>query len=516
MRILSLFVLALAVIAGLTLFPPLAERWRDANRYQAAIEATKAQDFQFQTEQTAAARAATSNAMSAIAVLALVVAGMLAVDFYRQRRDPIVRAGGLPIARRAIVDADQELISILAAQIRAAGIAQIEAARLPGPVAHSLTYAPRISAPSQLGAVEQLQLAAPALATVPSFAQLLDGGRVGKGNPLVLGFDQDDGSEISGSWLDLYSTAIAGLPGTGKTTTQRFLACQTALLGARFAIIDPHAGAADDSLAATLAPLSSAFVCEPASDDKAILETVRYVADVGKRRIMGKDSDTTPLILWADELTALLGRSAVGDELAELLERIAQEYRKRHVFVCGSGQIWTAARTSSELRDSFASAICHRMKRNQARLLLPTEEAATVERLVTGHAVLWRTSGATQTIAVPNTTGADVERVGALLGGLVEPSRVPSPNLTDQAMPFGFGRLAEGTRKATPEGTEGRPSAEKLTSEAARIVALFLAGKSVPEIVKEVFQLDSNGGRAYVAARATVEQAIRQAVARAA
>ena len=340
---------------------------------------------------------------------------------------------------------------------------------------------------------------------MPSFAQLLDQGRVGKGNPLVLGFDQDNGSEISGTWLDLYSTAIAGLPGTGKTTTQRFLACQTALLGARFAIIDPHAGAADDSLAATLAPLSSSFVCEPASDDKAILETVRYVADVGKRRITGKDADTTPLILWADELTALLGRSAVGDELAELLERIAQEYRKRHVFVCGSGQIWTAARTSSELRDSFASAIVHRMKRGQARLLLPTEEAATVERLVTGHAVLWRTSGATQTIAVPNTTAADVERVGALLGGLVEPSA--------NGMAFGFGRLAEGNRKATPEGTEGRPSAEKPTIEAARIVALFLDGKSVPEIVKEVFQLDSNGGRAYVTARATVEQTIRQALA---
>ena len=38
-----------------------------------------------------------------------------------------------------------------------------------------------------------------------------------------------------------------------------------------------------------------------------ILEVVRYVADVGRRRIEGKDSSTTPLILWADELTALLG-----------------------------------------------------------------------------------------------------------------------------------------------------------------------------------------------------------------
>ena len=94
--------------------------------------------------------------------------------------------------------------------------------------------------------------------SVTTFAQLLSRGRVGKGNPLLLGFDVETGGELVGSWLDLYSTIVSGLPGSGKTTSQRFLACQTALQGARFAICDPHAGAADDSLAATLAPLSAA------------------------------------------------------------------------------------------------------------------------------------------------------------------------------------------------------------------------------------------------------------------
>ena len=59
----------------------------------------------------------------------------------------------------------------------------------------------------------------------------------------------------------------------------------------------------------------------------------------GRRRVSGADPDRTPLILWVDELTHLLGRSAVADELGELLERVAQEYRKRSVFVCASGQI---------------------------------------------------------------------------------------------------------------------------------------------------------------------------------
>ena len=511
MKLLALPLAIAGLVLALTLSGPIAERWRDRNQYQATIEAIEAADRAYQVEQTAATRAAGANAMQILLVLGIAAALWALLDSYKARRRPLARFGGELVARDLIADADPALLALLADKIRAAGIAQITAAQQPGPIAHSFNYSPRISAPAQLaGAVEQPLLAAPAPATVPSFASLLDSGRVGKGNPLVLGFDQDEGSEISGTWLDLYSTAIAGLPGTGKTTTQRFLACQTALLGARFAIIDPHAGAADDSLAATLAPLSSSFVCEPASDDKAILETVRYVADVGKRRITGKDSDTTPLILWADELTALLGRSAVGDELAELLERIAQEYRKRHVFVCGSGQIWTAARATSELRDSFASAIVHRMKRNQARMLLPTEEAATVERLVTGHAVLWRTSGATQTIAVPNTTGADVERVGALLGGAPTIAATASPS----ARPFGFqpARPLVGAVEGATEGASTRaPSSASQSPEAARILALFAAGRSISQIVKELWGVEA--GRQFQERANFVTEVLRAALA---
>ena len=347
-------------------------------------------------------------------------------------------------------------------------------------------------------------------ADVPTFAGLLDAGRIGKGNPLVLGFD--GAAEISGSWLDLYSTAIAGMSGTGKTTTQRFLACQTALQGARFAVLDPHAGAADDSLAATLAPLSSAFVCEPASDDTAILETVRYIADVGQRRISGKDSDTTPLILWADELTALLGRSTVGDELATLLERIAQEYRKRFVFVCGSGQIWTASRTTSELRDSFASVVCHRMKRNQARMLLPTDEAQQVERLQTGHAVLWRTSGATQTIAIPNTTAADVARVGAMLSGYQVATNTANSGYHQATVdrPFGFQSSAD--RK--PNGSQTVAKHNQATTalgspEAARAAQLFMQGLDPAEIVLQLRGIKSSEGRRYQTALAEVLELIR-------
>jgi hypothetical protein len=264
-----------------------------------------------------------------------------------------------------------------------------------------------------------------------------------------------------------------------------------------------HTGAADDSLAATLQPLSSAFVCEPAANDKAILEVVRYVADVGRRCIEGKDSSTTALILWCDELTALLGRSTVGGELAELLERIAQEYRKRFVFLCGSGQIWSASRTTSELRDSFASAIVHRCKRAQARMLLPTEEAEQVERLQTGHAVLWRTSGMTQTITVPNTTSGDVERVATLLA---------SPRHTD--MPNGSLNEAWNMPSDMPNGSQTVASGILATSapasaEAKRAAQMF-EGTDPAAIVLALRGVRTSEGRRYQTALADVLNLVRE------
>jgi hypothetical protein len=226
---------------------------------------------------------------------------------------------------------------------------------------HTLNYhsAPRYSgAPALIGKAEPEP--EPVEADAPSMTELLREGRVGRGNPLMLGYEQ--GREITGSWLDLYATITAGLPGTGKTTTQRFFAAQTALHGARFAVADPHAGAAEDSLAATLDPLRGIYLCDPAEEPRQILELARHIAHIGEQRVRGRDLDRTPIVFWLDELTGLLGRSDIGPELAEVLERIAQEYRKRHIYLSASGQIWTAARATSELRDSFASVVCHRMK----------------------------------------------------------------------------------------------------------------------------------------------------------
>lgn len=232
-------------------------------------------------------------------LMVIMVAALVAGDAYRRRAEPLVRLTGdaVTVERAALRDNNGRLLLLQKdlAELRTMVAALAAANQQP----HTANYAPRVSISGDTQRIDPVVAQAAAAVTAPTFADLLNRGRVGRGNPLVLGYDIESGAELAGSWLDLYSTAVGGMSGTGKTTTQRFLACQTALQGAKFAIIDPHADAGDESLAATLRPLSSAFLCEPASDDKSIRETVRLVADMGRRRVQGKDDDTTPIILWS-------------------------------------------------------------------------------------------------------------------------------------------------------------------------------------------------------------------------
>jgi len=399
--------------------------------------------------------------------------------------------------------------AVVEAQLR---VAALRAVHQPGQVPHTLTYspAPRISAPAALP-----QLAAPldqaqapdGAAEVPTFGQLLERGELGSGRPLVLGV-QPDGSLLYGSWLDLYSTGVAGLSGSGKTTSQRCIAAQSALHGARFVVADPQAGAGEGSLAATLDPLRGCYLCEAATTERAILEAVRYVAAIGQGRIAGRDSSRRPVVLWVDEATDLLGHRAIGPALASLLEEIAQQYRKVGVYASISGQIWTAERAGgTALRDSLASLLVHRLRVNQARLLLPRGEAHAVERLEAGRVMLWRANAAsTVAIAIPNTTAADVRRVAQHLEG----APAPPVELASQAPPSAGGEHAGSAPEAGPPGAPTAPQSASLPPNVARALELYAGGVGLAEAVRQAWGLERSAGREYSTARDQVENALRE------
>ena len=359
----------------------------------------------YMTAGAAYARAGASIAWGlGIAALALGLPVMGLIWLWNRRR-PLLNSetvgSAATAAARVIVDVERS---------RAYGLANKSPDTLSLTDNHAANYAPKFSNRQDIQGLDQL----PAPVAAPSFRQLLEAGKVGEGQPLLLGFTD---KAIQGGWGDIYSAAVAGVTGSGKTTTTRFLAAQGALQGSEFAIIDPHAGAGADSLAGTLAPLAGAFRWQPAERPSDILDLVALLNNEIDRRA-GYGGGDRPLIVAVDELTALLKRSDLEKPLGYLLERIAQEGRKLKVYGLLCGQIWSASRAGgTELRDSLASAYVHRIKRAQARYLLPTDEAAAAETLPTGAALLYRTSGEIQHITIPNTTARDMVEVGRVVAG---------------------------------------------------------------------------------------------------
>lgn len=394
------------------------------------------------------------------------------------------------------------------------GARQIEAARQPVP--QTVTYAPH-SAPrfdyradgrgaTVLPADEPAaQLPAP----VPSFTQLLDGGRVGRDNPLLLGYDAE-GRPVEGTWLQLYSCAVGGLSGSGKSWTATFLAAQAALFGSRIVLLDPHA-ADPQSLAARLAPMRARFVCEVASEPAQMRAAVDLVAGELARRKAGRRGE--PWLFIADEFSALQ-RGELADSLSALVEGLGQEGRKLGLYAMVCGQVWSAARAGgSELRDSLASAYVHRLRPAQARMLtgLGSEELpGDLLQLPAGGAYLLDTAGELRRVTIPQMSPADVARVAQLLDG-------PAPSAPPSAgRPLGFrpGRR-EGSAEGATEGAETTPlprqqDAANWTPEEAAILAALRGGRTPGEVAAEL--AGAAGGRRYQEAARRVADIITRAL----
>ncbi len=430
-----------------------------------------------------------------------VIAIAVALDAYAQRRKALVypnMQGQLPIPRATVERG--ELVDAMKEAMGAFHVAQISAAQRPVLPEH-LTYSPRITQPNVAGMLEREPIAENIGIAVPSFRELLDRGQITQGAPLILGFTQS--GPLTGSWRDLYSSAVAGVSGSGKTTTIRFLACQSALHGARFVVVDPHLDAGDESLAATLAPLSASMLCQPAGSDKDILQAVKLVRSRLDARLHG-DKDRSPLVLAVDEFTACMRSSTVAGELASLIEAIGQEGRKLGVYAMLAGQVWTAERAGgTPLRDALASCYVHRIKRRQANMLLQLgDELPETLTLPTGAAFLYRTSGEIEEVRVPLTTADDVALVASLLGGPA-PSK---PAVIDLPQP-----MLEAPAERIPERYTGMVStasqaAAPLDPRAERIRELLRTKTPSTEIIREVWGV--SGGRAYQKAAAELSEIV--------
>ena len=83
------------LVLALLLGGPIAERWRDSNAHQRAVEQSNFQDRP--TKPPLPSRPALgSNALQDLFLLVGIGGGWALFDAYKKRREPIVRVNGLP------------------------------------------------------------------------------------------------------------------------------------------------------------------------------------------------------------------------------------------------------------------------------------------------------------------------------------------------------------------------------------------------------------------------------------
>jgi hypothetical protein len=402
------------------------------------------------------------------------------------------------------------------------------------------TYSPRITT-SHTSTHAELPAPAPATSTpapteTPTYANLIAEGKVGPGNPLLLGYNE--GKPIYGDWRDLYSTGIGGISGSGKSWTAAYLLSQSALHGARIALLDPHSGD-KESLSNRLSPLSSRFLCKAAQSPRDMLNLVKMVADeLGRRKEKHRKGEHW--IIVADEFSGLM-RGELAAPLARLIEEIAQEGRKLSIYAMALGQVWQVKRSGgSELRDSLASAYVHRLRPNQARYLTGLTASSLPSDLLdlpTGTAYLLSTSGELHRITIPHCTDSDIETIAGLLPdtaatmpnlvsrgntretpaatpaeGVPKPASVKTPTEESETASNDVAEEASEKHLGSTWKTQDALNRTNTTHdpETARILAAFASGKEVREIAIELCGVGS--GRAYQQASTRVQEAIRAAI----
>ena len=275
----------------------------------------------------------------------------------------------------------------------------------------------RLAAGSQSQPIAIAEGVPMAAGTVPSFAELLTSGTIAPGKDMILAYD--GGQPIRGSFEDIYSSAIAGESGSGKTSTELFLLGSGLVTGGvDFRIIDPHYPH-KKSLGKQIEPLIKARVVQFASYYDDILIILQDICTIIDERLAAKEEDGTPTVLVIDEL-AFLAKTSIAKDLFFTMERISTEGRKCAVYMLAASQTWLTARTggNSVVRDTLTSAYVHRMKPKQAAVILQDKDEVDIVRKQVkkaGEVLLLAVGEDSRVCRMPLATAADMQTVSQMI-----------------------------------------------------------------------------------------------------
>ena len=337
---------------------------------------------------------------------------------------------------------------------------------------------------------------------VPTFSEAI---RQSSKDSLVLGYDEIGQPKI-GSLDYLYSCGGGGDTGTGKTSTAVYLAAQSVAHGAELVIVDPHAGH-EQSLANKIAPLSRAYLCDVATTQSEMLDTISFTQSLFDARKNGSSSCDNYIILMCDEWLALM-RGNLKNEFQQLAECITQEGRKYKMIAVFMSQTWNKNK-SGDMRDTLASHYIHRTRPALARQqtgLTSKELPSDIMRLENGQFYLLNVFGEMEKLKAPRVTTEDLQELAKRIFPTSQPLPQSFPTTSADNNSIGFLDDVEAVQEVQGSMTETQK--EIPTAEEAEILQMFVGGEDVTAITKKISGV--TGGRKYTDTLERVNQIIRK------
>ena len=501
MRFLIIPLLAAGVVLALLFAPSIQTRLDDSNAYKRQVEQLdlsarlSAQlDAQRQQEATAASRAAASNLGYLGAGAGVVIVLMFAVDFYRQRRAPLVRfdANRPLVSRAQIEQADPALLAAFYRRLELGGQAEIaRAVHQPGQLPHSVNmrtnenYVDTSSAPAQITTAPEL----PSVPSVTSFSDVLHDFTPTK-DAILLALG-DGGEKLTAPIGQLCHVALCGATGQGKSNLLRLLLPQLQYIGAKVVLADPHYADLDPENGDDWRAICGRLYMPPAVKPRDIDQLLSWMLEELDRRLVLRNKGQrvgAPLFLAYDELPVIV--DSVKDA-PERLGKILREGRKVNMLTVGASQDFLVKTigSSTGVRDCYRTAFYVGGDRTSAAALLDMP-ARTIDDGPLGHGVAMLRSKATpaaRLVRVPLANNASIYQ-------LLNPGSLPGYDA-------GY---AENTNNHPDNQIDNHPGyvqQDAVNPRVLRVREMLQKKASFNEIVRDVWHVDtSSKGKPYQAA----------------
>lgn len=333
-----------------------------------------------------------------------------------------------------------------------------------------------------------LPAAAPAILSepgtlAPRFADLLRSGDIAPGKPLIFGFSKD--APRVGTWQDIYSNATGGQSGQGKTSTLRSLIGQSVLQGVLFWVVDWH-NPHPKSLLSSLGTLKDTDFIR---HDFDLLDILSEIETTIERRKQKQEPSAPVKVFCVDELFRI---NEAQPKTGKTVEMIGTEGRKFNVFGLFSATSWAARKVGgSTARDNLTSIFAHRLKPNQADLLLQDRALTKIcSNLRTGQMLFCPANADPEVLTVPFCEPRDMETIFEMVNSQVNyPTSSAELNRPLNLTETGKDELINRINLAVESGEYTQKDlAERLRISEAFLSNVLREKKPMPERIREALK----------------------------